>query len=129
MSYGSGYYGSGYYGGGLPVGVKARIDVINRAMRRIGVKAEDETLTADQIESVGEVYDGLIAELNTEVRLPFTGAFVPERVFLSLANLLAVEIAPDYGVPPMTTRGSAYGRVLAVLRPDDRAEVPEFRYF
>ena len=122
-------YGSGFYGDGLPPGTKARIDVINRAMRRIGVKAEDETLTDDQITSVGEVYDMLISELGTEVLLPFSGAAVPFKVFIPLANLLAVEIAPDYGVPPMTTRGSAYGRVLAVLRPDDRAEVPEFRYF
>ena len=109
--------------------MKTRLDVISRAMRRIGVRAEDETLTADQITSVGEVYDALIAELGTEVLLPFTGASVPDKAYLSLANLLAVEIAPDYGVPPMTTRGSAYGRVLAVLRPDDRAEVPEYRYF
>ena len=122
-------YGSGVYGDGLPTGTRERLDVINRAMRRIGVKAEDEALTADQIASVGEVYDALIVELGTEVVLSFSGATVPNKVFIPLANLLAVEIAPDYGVPPMTTRGSAYGRVLAVLRPDDRAEVPEFRYF
>lgn len=109
--------------------MKTRLDVINRAMRRIGVKAEDETLTADQIASVGEAYDALIAELGTELTLSFTGASVPEKVFLPLANLLAVEIGPDYGVPPLTTRGTAYGRVLAALRPDDRADIPASEYF
>ena len=128
MAYGDSY-GSGYYGGGVPTGVKTRIDVINRAMRRIGVKAEDETLTADQIASVGEVFDMLIAELGTEVLLSFSGEAVPDKVFIALANLLAVEIAPDYGVPPLTTRGTAYGRVLAILRPDDRSDIPAFSYF
>ena len=122
-------YGSGAYGDGLPAGTKERLDVINRAMRRIGVKAEDEALTADQIASVGEVYDALIVELGTEVVLSFSGTTVPGKVFIPLANLLAVEIAPDYGVPPMTTRGAAYGRVLAVLRPDDRSDIPAFSYF
>lgn len=122
-------YGLGYYGDGAPTSIITRLDVINRAMRRIGVKAEDETLTADQIASVGEVYDALIEELNTELTLPFTGDIVPKRAFIPLANLLAVEVGPDYGIPPFTTRGTAYGRLLAVLRPDDRADIPAAEYF
>lgn len=109
--------------------MKTRLDVINRAMRRIGVKAEDENLTADQITSVGEVFDALIEELNTEVSLTFTSESVPDEVFIPLANLLAIEVAPDYGVSPMTTRGTAFGRVLAVLRPDDRPYIAEAGYF
>lgn len=108
--------------------MKTRLDVINRAMRRLGVKAEDENLTADQITSVGEVFDALIAELNNEVPLNFTSASVPDRVFIPLANLLAVEVAPDYGIPA-SSRGAAFARVLAVLRPDDRPYIPGYEYF
>jgi hypothetical protein len=109
--------------------MKTRLDVINRAMRRIGVKAEDENLTADQITSVGEVFDALVEELNTEVALTFTSASVPDEVFIPLANLLAVEVAPDYGVSPLSSRGVAFARVLAVLRPDDRAYIAEPEYY
>jgi len=59
-------YGYGYYGDGLPSGTKERLDVINRAMRRIGVKAEDEALTADQFANASEVLDTLLAELAGE---------------------------------------------------------------
>lgn len=109
--------------------MKTRLDVINRAMRRIGVKAEDENLTADQITSVGEVFDMLVARLDTEVSLSFTSASVPDEVFIPLANWLAAEVAPDYGASPVQTPERAYAQVLAVLRPDDRAYIAEQEYY
>lgn len=109
--------------------MKTRLDVINRAMRRIGVKAEDENLTADQITSVGEVFDMLVARLDTEVSLTFTSASVPDEVFIPLANWLAAEVAPDYGVAAPTSPERAYSQVLAVLRPDDRADIAEAEYY
>lgn len=107
--------------------MKTRLDVINRAMRRIGVKAEDESLTADQITSVGEVFDALVIELGDLAT--FTSASIPDEAFIPLANLLAVEVAPDYGVSPMQTRGAAYTRLMEVLRPDDRPYIASPEYY
>lgn len=109
--------------------MKTRLDVINRAMRRIGVKAEDENLTADQITSVGEVFDMLVARLDTEVSLTFTSASVPDEVFIPLANWLAASVADDYGVQSSIRPQEAYMQVLAVLRPDDRADIAEAEYY
>jgi hypothetical protein len=43
--------------------MKTRLDVVTRSLRRLGVAAHDEAPTADQIESVGAVYDALLAEI------------------------------------------------------------------
>lgn len=107
--------------------MKTRLDVINRAMRRIGVKAEDENLTADQFANASEVLDTLLAELAGEVTLGFT-TDIPDDLFIPLANLLAAEIAPDYGITP-PGRGAALLRVLGVLRADDRPSIPAAEYF
>lgn len=108
--------------------MKTRADVINRAMRRLGVKAEDEALTADQLANVGEAYDALIEEVGAAVGIPLTNAPVPEAAFIPLANLLAVEVAADYGIPA-PSRGTAYARVLSALRPDDRGDIPAPEYY
>lgn len=99
--------------------MKTRLDVLNRAMRRLGIKAEDEALTADQLANVGEVFDSLVDELAEEVTFTWTSASVPDEAFIPLANWLAAEVGPDYGVPGGST-GIAKLRVLSVLRPDDR---------
>lgn len=108
--------------------MKTRLDVITRALRRIGVAAHDEVPTADQIDNAGAVYDSLVLEVGQEIRAPFSGETIPDELFVPLANLLGVDLCPDYGVPPPTTRGNAFLRVLAVLRPDDRPDVSEAVY-
>lgn len=106
--------------------MKTRLDVINRAFRKIGVKAEDEALTADQYENGGEVLDMLFAEVNsraTEIHgqsFGFDLETLPDAAFLPLANLLAVELAPEYGANIPMSRGSAILRLLSVEFPDDR---------
>lgn len=114
--------------------MKTRLDVINRAFRRIGVRAEDETLTADQIANGGEVLDTLFEEVDARAQstfgagLPFTVDSVPESAFLPLANLLAAEIAGDYGQPVPVSRQAATLQLLSVMFPDDR-ETSDPAYF
>ena len=109
--------------------MKTRLDVVTRALRRLGVAAHDEAPTADQIESVGSVYDALLAEITETAGESIANNSVPEMVFIPLANLLAVEIAPDYGTPLPQSRGSAMLRLLAVMRPDDRTDIPAPEYY
>jgi hypothetical protein len=54
---------------------------------------------------------------------------VPDEAFIPLANLLAVEISPDFGGALPQSRGSALLRLLSVLRPDDRTDISEPEYF
>lgn len=107
--------------------MKTRLDVINRAFRRLGIKSEDEALTADQIANGGEVLDALIEEIGALAPVPFTVDAVPHEAFIPLSNLLAVEIGPDYVVATQS-RGAALMRVLGVIRPDDRVET-EAEYY
>jgi hypothetical protein len=109
--------------------MKTRLDVITRALRRIGVAAVDEDPTADQIQSVGSVYDALLEEISSVFGKSIPADSVPPEAFIPLANLLAVEVAHDTGASPHQSRGTALIRLLAVLRPDDRTEVPEAEYF
>lgn len=109
--------------------MRTRLDIVTRALRRIGVAAHDETPTADQIDNAGAVYDSLLIEIDAETGTAIDGDAVDEAVFVPLANLLAVEIAPDFGVPMPTTRGAALIRLLGVLRPDDRTDIAEPEYF
>lgn len=99
--------------------MKTSLDVIDQAYRRLGIKAEDEQLTADQRAYAGTTMDGLHAELSTILPLPWWPDMIPDAVFLPLANLLAVELAPAYEIAT-EPRGRAFARLMAVLRPDDR---------
>lgn len=100
-----------------------RLDVIERAFRIIGVKAEDEGLTADQLANGGDVLDSLFAELGNETTISWTLDTTPTMSFQPLAMLLAVEIAGEYSAPKPTTRGLAWRRLMATIRSDNREDV------
>jgi hypothetical protein len=101
-----------------------RLDVIERAFRILTVKAEDESLTADQLANGGAVLDSLFAELGNEATISWTLDTTPQVSFQPLARYLAVELAPEY--PPAvapTTRGLAWRRLMATIRSDNRVDV------
>lgn len=106
--------------------MKTRADVINRAFRMIGVKAEDEALTADQFANGGEVLDALFAEIDTRATqihgtaLDFTLATVPDDAFLPLSGALAASVAAEYQVQAPASREASILRLLSVLYPDNR---------
>lgn len=100
-----------------------RLDVVTRALRRIGVAAEDEAPTADQIANAGAVLDSLFAELQGEATITWTLETTPAVSFVPLANLLAVEMAPEYGQPAPEGRPRAWRRLMATIRSDEREDV------
>lgn len=85
--------------------MKSRKQVIERALRIIGVLAYDDALTADQEAEGGAVLDSIFARLDGhEPPVTFGAEEVPEEAFMPLANLLAAYIAPEYApaVAPMS---------------------------
>jgi hypothetical protein len=80
-------------------------DIVTRAFRRLGIKAEDESLTADQIAHGLDVLNAVMAGLrlrgvnytHAEMR---AGDEFPLGVEFSepLVTLLADALAPDYAV-------------------------------
>ena len=100
-----------------------RLEVIERAFRILGVKAEDEGLTADQYANGGDVLDSLFAELGNEATISWTLDTTPTMSFQPLAMLLAVELAGEYSAPKPTTRGLAWRRLMATIRSDNRDDV------
>lgn len=110
--------------------MKTSRDVVEAALRRIGVVGMAEPLTADQEAQGREALEGLLAEIKTEVAFTWTAETVPGAVFLPLAALLAVEVAPSYDVPRPGSYSRAWHRLMAVLRPDDRDDEPmQAEYF
>jgi hypothetical protein len=105
-----------------------RSAIIELALRRIGVRSNDEAPSPDDITYAGGILDLLVEELATEVTFTWDLTDVPGAVAVPLANLLAVDIATHYAVPA-EPRGRAYGRLLAVLRPDNRTDVEEPVYY
>lgn len=108
-----------------------RNDIITAAMRRLGIVAADETITADQSAYGGDVLEGLIAEIGDEAGAALTWDLdtAPAKSGRLLANLLAVEIAPQYSVAPPEPRGIAWLRLMGSIRPDDRQDIAEPEYF
>lgn len=103
--------------------MKSGRQVIDRALKRIGVVAQDESATAEQYADAKETLDGLFAEINREAPAPWSvDAGVPDYAFNALWRLLAVEIAADYDKPQPEGRGVALARAMGTVRsyvPDD----------
>ena len=109
--------------------MKTRLDVVEGAFRVLGIKAEDESLTADQIAYAGGVLDGLFAELSFHAPVTWWPDQIEDAVQVSLSRLLASEIAPAYQVPA-EPRAVPFARVMAVMRGDNRVNrTTEPEYF
>lgn len=101
---------------------RTKEEIATRALRLLGVCASDEPPSADQMASALAVLDGIFAELRSEAQPTWdivTGT--PPEAVVPLANWLAAELAGEYGVAAPMTRARAKLRLLAVVRPDDRA--------
>jgi hypothetical protein len=101
--------------------MKTSLDVIEQAFRRLGIKAEDEALTADQMAYANQTLEALMVELREHMPLDGWPDAIPDRAFVPLSNMLASEIGPSYSVPS-EARTVAYVRLMAVMRPDDREQ-------
>lgn len=103
-------------------------DVIERAFRFIGVVAEDEAMTADQLATGTDLLESIYAEIEEEAPPYWSIDDVPAVSATHLAMVLAADLAPAYSMPAPMSRGSALIRLYGSIRPDDRAEIilPEY---
>ena len=104
--------------------MKTRLDVVEFAFRRLGIKAEDESLSADQLAYAGSVLDGIHSELTRRGHLPWWPDQIEDGVAVALGNMLAAEIGPSYSVVS-EPRAAAFARLMASMRQDNRADAPE----
>ena len=95
-----------------------KLDVVQAALRRLGVIAADESATAEQLQIGGEALVAIEASLG--FRAPFSVEDVPATSFLPLAELLAADLAAVYMVAPPASRARAWHRFMATIRSDDR---------
>jgi hypothetical protein len=101
------------------------IDVVTRALRRLGIVAKDDAPGADDEAMGTEVLAGLYAEIAAIGVLMWPDDDVPSNVFLPISTLLACELAQDYSVPPPVARATALRRVLSVINADNREFEPQ----
>ncbi len=91
--------------------------VIERALRRIGVTAVDEPAQPADYAQARETLESLVAELATPWgigRFSWTIDDVPAAIRSPLAYLLAVRLAPDYGVAEPEPEKTALIRLRSV---------------
>lgn len=99
---------------------RTKDEIARRALRLIGVCAEDEPPSAAQMDTALGYLDGIFSELRDEAQPTWDIATgTPAKAFVPMANWLAAEIAGEFGVPSPMGRARAKLRVLAVVRPDD----------
>lgn len=107
-------------------------EIALRALRMIGVCAGDEPASADQSEAALSVLQGLWAEVLDEAEATWDVATgTPPAAAMPLVNLLAAELAPEFGVAAPMSRARAKLRLLAVIRgkaprPDDLREFRDY---
>lgn len=101
--------------------MKTRQDVIEFAFRRLGIKSEDEGLSADQQAYASDVLDGLHAEMSIRAPMTWWPDQIDDAVAVALGNLLAAEIGPSYATDG-GNRATAYARVMAAILPDNRRD-------
>lgn len=104
--------------------MKSSKQVIERALRILGVLASDEPATADMTSNAKAVLESIVAEMSAALPLvPFSlVSGVPLAAFEPLARLLACDIAGDYGLAAPQPRARAWLRVRALYVTDDRLE-------
>lgn len=107
--------------------MKTRADVIRHAFTRAKVLAVGESASADDATYGTEVFDGLVAELQSYGTQDGFWSNIPEHLFQPMVRVLAAEIALTYGMPTSDTRSGAMIELMALMRPDDREAVePEY---
>jgi len=94
-----------------------RLQVVEAAFRLLGMKAEDQALSADELAYGGDTLDQLLEEAGESVELGFDSSDVPAPVVPAVARLLAAEIAPSYGRHAPVPRPMAFVRLMALVRP------------
>lgn len=106
-----------------------KLDVMKMAYRRVGIVAQDEEPSADEYAAASDVLDGIFAEVSQETPIWWNLEEVPNVALLPLAMVAAHDLAMAFSRQPRESRGYAMSRLLAAIRPDDRAEIPEPAYY
>ncbi len=109
-------------------------DVIERAMRLIGVLAVDETLPGEHAEVGLRAYNGLLAALlldrvafyTADQDLHHTAPFAAEYGD-AVAHLLAARLAPEFGAAVTFDAGRHLRKLQAFFTVVDEARMPTFR--
>lgn len=104
---------------------KTRDQIIIRALRKLGVAAEDDDPAEATLANSSEALDSVLAEVRASAfRASWTTSF-PDEVANALSDLLAAELAPEYPlVDPPYPRSRAFARLMELVRPDDRFALP-----
>lgn len=103
---------------------KNSLEVCTRALRHIGVIDADDPATAADIaycrDALGSILDELVVD-PYNFTISWTAETVPDVYFRPLALLVAVDVAPHFGVPA-ELRATAIMRLRGIQFPDDRED-------
>lgn len=94
-------------------------DVIERAFRRLGILAIDETPQPHDYAYARGVLVGIINEIQNSQGLTFVLSVdaIPVKYIEPLSLLLAVDLASSYSLPPPSARATAMMRLRAINWP------------
>lgn len=106
-----------------------RNELIRLAYNRLSMGVDGVEITAGQYALAETFLDAAMAEITTEAAPYFNADDVPAEARLAVADLIAADIAPSFSMGAPRSRAAAKLAVLAIIRPDDRKEVPPAEYY
>jgi hypothetical protein len=80
--------------------MKSKVDLIHRALRNLGALPMGQSPSAEEFESISDLVDALIAELEARDVLYIRDIDtygLEDKYFMPLANILAWRAAPEFG--------------------------------
>lgn len=103
---------------------KTTRDTVTAALRRIGVVAVDDPADAATYAVAEEIFEAFYAELPDEGFTTLTDAnAVPDKAFNAIVQMVAKDIAPQFGVDaPTQDWREGLRRLRRIYMPDDREE-------
>jgi hypothetical protein len=117
---------------------RSNLDLFNRALSLIGAKAAGQPASAEDIEFAKQTMQSLAAELNA-INAAYVHvntrdiavAEIEDALFLPLAEILANEMAPDFGLPRASgaDREVLINRLRKVIALDATYQHQEAEYF
>jgi len=111
---------------------KNRSQMITLILRRLGAVGQGQTESADDVDLVGTLLDGAMAELRARNAIDFSVSAVPDWAWAAMRDYVAADLVGDFGVSGerlqeiMMGRDNAEARLARVTEGDSGVVEVEF---
>lgn len=88
-----------------------------------------DAVTAGESQMADAILESIYQECGEIAPMPWPLDAIPHEALFAMADYLAAELAPSFGMAAPTRPGRAKLRVMALMNPDNRRPAVEAEYF